>query len=623
MSLTHQILRPDSWGQYLFQGWQIVRRFILFGVENHRILRQVTDFCQLYPVPRGAESLGQHLWIFLQSKNEQRTHQCLEILKHISSLEKMALDLALADDSFAEKSPGSDPGYSGSEDEDDASFTYIRTPLKSHELELARAALDPSGSGNRLDQLRHCYRCGYYQDFRLIHGIMNGLGDPDPECARFITEKILPANAQRYKKHLLRYITHSGKARDVRAFQAYAIIDPMAAARLGFQLIPQVGPHFQAEIIYFLARQKEYLEFSLSWAKSEDPILFSAAVRGLAWNSWSGKWPFFKAILSNPTNWKELRPFLRSFASREMQSILWEQFSEGLMVLLSGVRSRDPADMPAFLSGIEPHMHLLGMVNPAYLSDAQVAVVVGFLERREDLLSFARSRSECSVMADFLGNMIQWLAQSHEINGPLLVSQLTEPLPSQGFLEYFFASLENLRPDEFFLRFHRYVVDSPDVDLAKRQVLMDFFRRSVENPEFGLRQMVEQKGICWDSRWIDWVLGLNISTEAPAAYFANPYDERFAIRFLQNLQSFSDPEADSLLALRGFFLSASQDMWPQLACQLARCRRDLAGLDPSHPAIDKLKELLRMSTRLHPQFLDVINQCTPSLMECLENPVRN
>lgn len=623
MSQAHQILRPDTWGQYLFQGWRIVRRFILFGVENHRILRQLTDFCQIYPVPRGAESLGQHLWVFIQSKKEQRTHQCLEILKHITSLEKMALDLALSDDSFSEKDPAPDEGGRAPAHEEDSSHTHIKTPLKSHELELARAALDPSGSGNRLEQLRYCYRCGYYQDFRLIHAIMKGLGDPDPECARFITEKILPANAQRYKEHLLKFITHSGKARDVRAFQAYAIIDPVAAARLGFQLIPHVGPHFQAEIISFLARHKDYLDYSLSWANSDDPILFSAAVRGLAWNSWPGKWPFFQSILSNPRNWKELRPFLRNFASREMQSLIWEQWNDGLKYILSVVRSKGLADQPAFRLSIESHMHLLGMVNPGYLSEAQVAVVVGFLERRDEILTFSRSHEGCSALADFLGTIIQWLAESHEINGSLLVSQLSEPLPSVSFSEYFFASLENLRPDEFFLRFHRYVVDSHEVDLTKRQVIMDFFRRSVENPEFGLRQMVEQKGICWDSRWIDWVLNLNHCLEAPAAYFANPYDERFAIRFLHHLESFFDPEADFHLALRGFFLSAKQDMWPQLANRFARFHRDLAGRDHSQHAIARFKELLRLSLRLQPRFLDVIHQCAPSLMDFIENPIRN
>lgn len=428
----------------------------------------------------------------------------------------------------------------------DAEDRSVSTPMTSDRIRSARSAL-VSGSPMRLTSLRRNLSLGNFGDFRIIPQLLESLNDPDEECARFIGEEVIPQVALGFAQSIARDISPMGSPKDIRAFRSLAVMKPREANRKGLALYPLASEKFRAEIIFHLARQSSCLELAIRESDSPSDLIRAAAIKGLAYAAWENKYQFFSKLFQVRQKWNGLKTFWRSFTNNEIQSIIWDRLDSGFNHIANAqevgkrILETDPEELG----------DLVACLNPSILSPVQISAITSFFEKRSELLShFAGSRF--SLRLDRLMHaIVLWLADAHEINGSVILAHFSEPIPVDCFEDYFFACLENLRPDTFFDQFHQYYFLSDEASCRKCRVMEDFFCRSIEHPEFGLNDYMKTQGISWDPRWRKLVVQLPEAVVAPAVFFATPQTTEFSQRFWNRLERMDCESRDFRLSLRG------------------------------------------------------------------------
>lgn len=491
---------------------------------------------------------------FLEGDLDSNQKTLMDLINATARAELMAARSSMNSHPIVTPSPGSigwNRNFSFiSHEEDMENFDgedrSVSTPLTSDRIRSARSAL-VSGSPMRLTSLRRNLRQGNFGDFRIIPQLLESLNDPDEECARFIGEEIIPQVALRYAPSIARDISPIGSPKDIRSFRSLAVMKPREANRKGLELYPVASEKFRAEIIFHLARQSSCLELAIRESDSSSSHISSAAIKGLAYASWENKYQFFGKLFQSGQKWKNLKTFWRSFSNNEIQSIIWERLNSGLIHIANAqevgkkILDIDPEEMA----------DLVGCLNPSILSPVQISAITDFFERRSEIQAHFAGSVFSSRIDRLMHSIVLWLADAHEINGSVILAHFSEPIPADCFEDYFFACLENLRPDTFFDQFHQYYFLSDEASCRKTRVMEDFFCRSIEHPEFGLNDYMKTQGISWDPRWKKLAAQLPENFVILAVFFASPETTDFLQRFWNRLERMDCESRDFRLSLRG------------------------------------------------------------------------
>jgi hypothetical protein len=495
----------------------------------------------------------------------------------------------------------------------------VHTPLTSEQIAMARASLNPA-TPRRFALLRKCYTEGLFHDFRIIPQLIDALNDPDEQCARFIAEKIIPGCAGRYVDAISRSIHVDGSRGDVHAFNALYLLDRHQAIRLGLELFNRIPDHFRAEVLYLIGRHEAGLGLAIDMAGSENTALRHAAIKALAHADWVQRKQWFENLFRNTPDWADLSTFWRTYPDQVIQRIIWDRLQSEWTEILDwpGTPPSESGTVRHLAGRLRESTAMVRCLNPSCFDDERTSRFMAFFDLRGRVFDRCGSDEDFSALNEFIAALVRWLYSAAEISGPTLLSDAGEPIPPDAFEDYFFACLECLRPTAFFEQFHGYLSGTTgpamtgDNPSQKTGVIVDFFRRSLENPEFGLAEFISSRGIFWDPRWVELCLDLPDMMVAPVAFFASREHPDYGPKLWGLVNSLDRNSLEFRMALRallrigepgapGFFFKCLFELREELyefsgpQFELGRKARaamdSLAALLPELPPEDQLEAI--------------------------------
>lgn len=372
----------------------------------------------------------------------------------------------------------------------------LATPLTSDQMSRARTIMKHDVV-DRFSQLKECYRDGYFHDFRLVEDMMKGLGSDSEEFGKFVSEKVLPGCGERYKDVLSQRITPQGSLADFRAFQSLYFISPDMAVKKGLEIIDQAPNDFKAEIVFYLSREERCRGFVVEWLKSEETPIAHAAIRGLAFSTWSNKSGFFGDLFRNGTAWSGLQWFFEKLKNQTIQDIIWDEV-EVSVKNLDLVSSAEPSRECLNRIG-----DLILCIHPDYLKKEQVWALRNLIDQLYGFyqIQSGKTTPEPGSAKHLVSAIITKLTQTPEIQAKKLLSAMRFEVPLEVFGSYFSVLLEVLSPEELFSKFSRYFEEDSGGEIERRDVLLGYFQECLE---FEIENKLPRPSVVnvfWDPSW--------------------------------------------------------------------------------------------------------------------------